>query len=222
MIGIVDYKAGNIRSVENALSFCGAKFELVSDPEKLLKCDKILLPGVGAFGEAMNKLKKANLDEAIREFVASGRCFLGICLGMQLLFDKSEEFGAHEGLGLIPGRVVKFDESKFEKHPPIILIRHGKQVVIDRNENLKIPHMGWNTLDFCKQTPLNAGLESSVYAYFVHSYHTVCDDEFALAKTTYGYEFVSAVCKDNVFGFQPHPEKSHDKGIQIIKNFTEL
>lgn len=203
MIGIIDYKAGNIRSVENALSFCGAKFELVSEPEKLLKCDKVLLPGVGAFGEAMAKLKNANLDEAIREFVASGRYFLGICLGMQLLFDKSEEFGAHEGLGLVSGKVVKFDESKFEK-------------------SLKIPHMGWNTLDFCKQTPINAGLESSVYAYFVHSYHAVCDDEFALAKTTYGYEFVSAVCKDNVFGFQPHPEKSHEKGIQIIKNFTEL
>ena len=203
MIGIIDYKAGNIRSVKNALSYCGVKFELVSDPEKLLKCDKVLLPGVGAFGEAMAKLKNANLDEAIKEFVASGRYFLGICLGMQLLFDKSEEFGSTGGLGLVSGKVVKFDESKF-------------------SANLKIPHMGWNTLEFTKQTPLNAGLESSVYAYFVHSYHAVCDDEFALAKTTYGYEFVSAVCKDNVFGFQPHPEKSHDKGIQIIKNFTEL
>ena len=203
MIGIIDYKAGNIRSVKNALSFCGAKFELVSTPEQVLGSDKILLPGVGAFGEAMAKLKSANLDEAIKEFVASGRYFLGICLGMQLLFDKSEEFGANDGLGLISGKVIKFDESKF-------------------GANLKIPHMGWNTLEFTRQTPINSGLESSVYAYFVHSYHAVCDDKFALAKTTYGYEFVRGVCKENVFGFQPHPEKSHENGIKIIKNFTEL
>ncbi|MDA3042892.1 MULTISPECIES: imidazole glycerol phosphate synthase subunit HisH [unclassified Campylobacter] len=203
MIGIVDYGAGNIRSVKNALSFCGAKFELVSEPENLLKCDKILLPGVGAFGEAMAKLKSANLDEAIREFVASGRYFLGICLGMQLLFDKSEEFGSSAGLGIISGEVVKFDESKF-------------------SESLKIPHMGWNTLEFTRETPINSGLESSVYAYFVHSYHALCDEEFILAKTAYGYEFPSAVCKENVFGFQPHPEKSHENGIKIIKNFTEL
>ena len=203
MIGIIDYKAGNIRSVQNALSYCGAKFELVSDPEQVLRSDKILLPGVGAFSEAMTKLKNANLDEAIKEFVASGRYFLGICLGMQLLFDKSEEFGQSSGLGLIGGKVIKFDEAKFK-------------------ENLKIPHMGWNTLKFIKQTPINAGLDEFVYAYFVHSYHVVCDDEFALAKTEYGYEFVSAVCKDNVFGFQPHPEKSHENGIKIIKNFTEL
>lgn len=203
MIGIIDYNAGNIRSVKNALSFCGAKFELVSTPEQVLRSDKILLPGVGAFGEAMAKLKSANLDEAIKEFVASGRYFLGICLGMQLLFDKSEEFGANDGLGLISGKVIKFDESKF-------------------GANLKIPHMGWNTLEFTRQTPINLGLESSVYAYFVHSYHAICDDKFALAKTTYGYEFVSGVCKENVFGFQPHPEKSHENGIKIIKNFTEL
>ncbi|MDA3057116.1 imidazole glycerol phosphate synthase subunit HisH [Campylobacter sp. VBCF_05 NA6] len=203
MIGIVDYGAGNIRSVKNALSFCGAKFELVSEPEKLLRSDKILLPGVGAFGEAMAKLKSANLDEAIREFVASGRYFLGICLGMQLLFDKSAEFGSSEGLGIISGEVVKFDESKF-------------------SESLKIPHMGWNTLEFTRATPINSGLESSVYAYFVHSYHALCDEEFILAKTAYGYEFPSAVCKENVFGFQPHPEKSHENGIKIIKNFTEL
>ena len=158
---------------------------------------------MGAFGEAMAKLKSANLDEAIKEFVASGRYFLGICLGMQLLFDKSEEFGANDGLGLISGKVIKFDESKF-------------------SANLKIPHMGWNTLEFTRQTLINSGLESSVYAYFVHSYHAVCDDKFALAKTTYGYEFVSGVCKDNIFGFQPHPEKSHENGIKIIKNFTEL
>lgn len=203
MIGIIDYKAGNIRSVKNALSFCGAKFELVSTPEQVLRSDKILLPGVGAFGEAMAKLKSANLDEAIKEFVKSGKYFLGICLGMQLLFDKSEEFGSTGGLGLISGKVIKFDESKF-------------------SESLKIPHMGWNTLEFKMQTPINSGLESSVYAYFVHSYHAVCDDKFALAKTAYGYEFVSGVCKDNIFGFQPHPEKSHENGIKIIKNFTEL
>ena len=148
MIGIVDYGAGNIQSVMNALSFCGAKFCLARSPEELLSCDKALLPGVGAFGEAIDKLRANGMDDAIKEFVASGRYFLGICLGMQLLFEQSEEF--------------------------------------------------------------------------VHSYHVLCAREITLASTFYGYEFASAIWRENVFAFQPHPEKSHDAGIKIIKNFTEL
>lgn len=203
MIGIIDYKAGNIQSVINAFDFVGAKCELVSDADRLKFYDRVVLPGVGAFSEAMKRLKASNFDEAIREFVASGRAFLGICLGMQLLFDESEEFGVSGGLGLLRGRVVKFDESKF-------------------GSPLKVPHMGWNALNFTRQTPINLGLKASEYLYFVHSYHVVCDDKFTLATTDYGYKFVSAVAHENIYGFQPHPEKSHGAGLKILENFTRI
>jgi imidazole glycerol phosphate synthase, glutamine amidotransferase subunit len=241
LIGIVDYGAGNIQSVMNALSFCGAKFCLARSPEELLSCDKALLPGVGAFGEAMDKLRESGMDAAIKEFVASGRYFLGICLGMQLLFEQSEEFGARSGLGILPGRVVKFDKTKFnirgaecrsedskfrsdgakfnsdEAEPSE---RSGQNFT--RAESLKIPHVGWNSAHFIKRSPINGGLSEFEYLYFVHSYHVLCTREITLASTFYGYEFASAIWRENVFAFQPHPEKSHDAGIKIIKNFTEL
>lgn len=201
MTGIIDYDAGNIKSVMNAFEFIGEKTELVHT--NLAKYDRIVLPGVGAFGEAMQKLKSRGLDEEIKLFVASGKPFLGICLGMQLLFEKSDEFGENLGLGLIKGEVVRFKESEFTK-------------------KLKIPHVGWNSCEFTRKSKINKGLGQSAYLYFVHSYHVVCDDKFALSKTFYGYEFVSAVEKDNVFGFQPHPEKSHENGLKILKNFTEI
>ena len=203
MIAIIDYDAGNIQSVINAVEFLGEKAVLVSKPDDLVKFDKAILPGVGAFGEAMNKLKSANLDKAICEFVAQNKPFLGICLGMQLLFEKSFEFGESDGLGILKGSVVKFDESKFGK-------------------NLKIPHMGWNSCEFTQDTAINRNLDKSAYLYFVHSFHVVCDDEIVLSKTNYGYDFVSSVAKDNIFGFQPHPEKSHENGLKILKNFMEL
>ena len=256
MIGIVDYGAGNIQSVMNALSFCGAKFTRARSPEELLSCDKALLPGVGAFGEAMDKLRASGMDDAIKEFVASGRYFLGICLGMQLLFEQSEEFGARSGLGILPGRVVKFDKTKFNirgaefgsdedvkfkssrtefKSSGIKFgsgdaefnsdgakpSEHGGQNFA-RAESLKIPHVGWNSAHFIKRSPINAGLGEFEYLYFVHSYHVLCAREITLATTFYGYEFASAIWRENVFAFQPHPEKSHDAGIKIIKNFTEL
>ena len=237
----MDYGAGNIQSVMNALSFCGAKFCLARSPEELLSCDKALLPGVGAFGEAMDKLRESGMDAAIKEFVASGRYFLGICLGMQLLFEQSEEFGARSGLGILPGRVVKFDKTKFnirgaecrsedskfrsdgakfnsdEAEPSE---RSGQNFT--RAESLKIPHVGWNSAHFIKRSPINGGLSEFEYLYFVHSYHVLCTREITLASTFYGYEFASAIWRENVFAFQPHPEKSHDAGIKIIKNFTEL
>lgn len=203
MIAIVDYGAGNIKSVINAFNFLGKKCVLVSDPESLKGCSHIVLPGVGAFGEAMKKLKHNGMDEAIKEAVKNGKAFIGICLGMQLLFEKGFEFGEHAGLGLITGDVVKFDESRFDKP-------------------LKIPHIGWNTLEFKQKSPLNFGLKELEYLYFVHSYHVVCDDKFILAKTTYGYEFTSAVWHENVFGFQPHPEKSYEVGLKILENFARL
>ena len=220
MIGIVDYGAGNIQSVMNALSFCGAKFCLARSPEELLSCDKALLPGVGAFGEAMDRLRASGMDDAIKEFVASGRYFLGICLGMQLLFEQSEEFGARSGLGILPGRVVKFDKTKFNIRGAESGERCGQNFA--RAESLKIPHVGWNSAHFIKRSPINAGLGEFEYLYFVHSYHVLCAREITLASTFYGYEFASAIWRENVFAFQPHPEKSHDAGIKIIKNFTEL
>jgi len=203
MIGIVDYNMGNLGSVFNAFVKVGAKAELVSDPDKLAGYDRVTLPGVGAFPDAMAHLNQSGMAEAIRGFAQTGKPLMGTCLGMQLLFESSEEFGQHEGLGLIPGKIIAFDESRFD---------HKR----------KIPHMGWNELFVQKETALLKGLKKEFYLYFVHSYHAVCDDSYAIGKTHYGYEFVSAVQKENIIGFQPHPEKSHDNGLKIIENFVAL
>jgi len=199
-IGIVDYNMGNLASVKNAFKKIGVDAEVIKDADKIKNYDRLILPGVGAFGDAMEHLKEYNMGDAIKEFVKSGKYLLGVCLGMQLLFDSSEEFGKHKGLGLIEGEVIYFDKEKAKNH--------------------KIPHMGWNKL-FNKTSPLFEGLNNP-YLYFVHSLHVVCDDRYAIGKTIYGYEFVSAVNKDNVYGFQPHPEKSHNEGLRILENFVRL
>ncbi len=207
VIGIVDYNMGNLASVINAFTKVGADATLESNPKKLEQYDKLILPGVGAFGDAMEHLKENGMDEAVKNFAASGKPLLGICLGMQLLFDTSEEFAKDsngtQGLGLIPGKVVAFDENKFD-HP------------------LKVPHMGWNELFVQNDTAIFDGLAKDFYLYFVHSYHAECEDKYAIGKTHYGYEFVSAVQNGNIYGIQPHPEKSHDNGLKIIENFTKL
>jgi glutamine amidotransferase len=203
VIGIVDYNMGNLASVINAFAKVGVDATLESDPTKLSQYDKLILPGVGAFGDAMEHLKENGMDEAVIAYAHSGKPLLGICLGMQLLFESSEEFGAHKGLELIPGKVVAFDEAKFD-HPQ------------------KVPHMGWNELFVQKETPLFDGLNKDFYLYFVHSYHAMCDDKYAIGKTHYGYKFVSSVQKDNIYGIQPHPEKSHENGLKIIENFAKL
>ena len=203
MIGIVDYNMGNLASVMNAFAKVGSKAEVVSDPQRFKAYDKLILPGVGAYGDAMEHLRARDMIEALREYAKSGRYMMGICLGMQLLLESSEEFGAHEGLGLIKGKVIAFDKTKFK-------------------EPLKVPHMGWNRL-FTKEHPLFTGLDDSHYLYFVHSFHAVvADKDNEIGKTVYGYEFSSAVAKENVLGIQPHPEKSHKNGHQIIENFTKL
>ena len=199
---------GNLASVINAFESVGADIAVESDPAKLKNYDKLILPGVGAFADAMEHLKENGMDEAVKAYAASGKPLLGICLGMQLLFESSEEFGSSQGLGLIEGKVVAFDESKFD-------------------HKLKVPHMGWNEMfqnvganpSGC---PLFVGLEDDFYLYFVHSFHAVCDDKYAIGKTYYGYEFVSAVNKENIYGIQPHPEKSHKNGLKIIENFVKL
>jgi len=209
MIGIVDYNMGNLASVINAFANIGANATLESDPAKLAQYDKLVLPGVGAFGDAMEHLKLNSMDKAVIAYAKSGKPVLGICLGMQLLFESSEEFGSTQGLGLIPGKVVAFDEAKFD-HPQ------------------KVPHMGWNELfqmrneELGMRNDLFEGLPDDFYLYFVHSYHAVCDDKYAIGKTHYGYEFVSAVQNDNIYGIQPHPEKSHKNGLKIIENFAKL
>ena len=203
MIAIVDYNIGNLASVKNAFAKLGQETVVESDPAKFKEYDKLILPGVGAFGDAMEHLRERNMIEPLREFAKSGKYMLGICLGMQLLFESSEEFGRHEGLGLIKGKVIAFDTSKFQ-------------------EPLKVPHMGWNKM-FTKEHPLFKNLNKEHYLYFVHSYHAVCEDEENVIGTTeYGYSFASAVACANVMGIQPHPEKSHTNGLKILENFIGL
>jgi len=203
MIAIVDYKMGNLQSVKNAFNLYTKDVEVVNDPDRLKYFDKVLLPGVGAYKDAMTHLKENSMDEAIIEFAKSGKPLLGICLGMQLLLESSTEFGYTKGLGLIPGSVELFDKQKF-KTPH------------------KIPHMGWNKVFKKQNHKIIDGLSEDFYLYFVHSYHAKTSNEYILTTSTYGYEFTSAVCKDNIVGFQPHPEKSHQNGLKIIKNFVEM
>ncbi|MDY0232972.1 MAG: imidazole glycerol phosphate synthase subunit HisH [Sulfurimonas sp.] len=203
MIGIVDYKMGNLASVQNAFSILGEKTVIVYDPERFKEYDKLLLPGVGAYGDAMKHLKQRGMDDALREYATSGKYMFGICLGMQLLFESSEEFGDSAGLGLIKGSVKAFDKSRFQ-------------------ENLKVPHIGWNRV-FTKEHPLFYGLDASHYLYFVHSYHAECTNkEDIIGTTNYGYEFTSAIARENILGIQPHPEKSHKNGLKILENFIKL
>ena len=203
MIAIIDYNMGNLASVKNAFAKLGQETVVESNPEKFQEYDKLILPGVGAFGDAMEHLKERGMVEAIQEFAQSGKPMLGICLGMQLLFESSQEFGNHEGLGLIKGNVVKFDVQKFE-------------------EPLKVPHMGWNRM-FTKKHPLFEGLDDEHYLYFVHTYHVTCKDESdSIGETYYGYKLTSAVAHDNIMGIQPHPEKSHKNGLQILQNFINI
>lgn len=202
MVAIIDYNIGNLASVYNACKLIDQKAVIVSDPDEVKKYNRVILPGVGAYGDAMEYLEKTGMKEAVLEFAKSGKPIIGICLGMQLLFDSSEEFGYTKGLSLIEGKVVSFDKTKMDM------------------ENHKVPHMGWNRI-FNKSNKLFNGLENP-YLYFVHSYHAITDDKYTIGTTHYGYDFASAVQKDNIYGFQPHPEKSHNNGIQILKNFMQL
>ncbi len=201
MIAIIDYNMGNLASVYNACHLLDAKATIVKDPNELKNYDRIILPGVGAFGDAMEHLNQTGMKEAILEYAKSGKPMFGICLGMQLLFNSSSEFGEHKGLGLIEGEVIKFEKEKM-------------------SEDIKIPHVGWNSIAN-KNSKLFEGLENP-YLYFVHSYHVKTEDKNVLGYTQYGYKFASSVNKDNIYGLQPHPEKSHDNGLRILKNFMSL
>ena len=203
MIAIVDYNMGNLASVQNAFAKLGKDTEVENDPTQFSKYDKLVLPGVGAFGDAMEHLRERDMINAIREFAATDKPMLGICLGMQLLFESSEEFGEHEGLGLIKGHVKAFNEKKF-------------------SEPLKVPHMGWNRM-FTTEHPLFEGLDENHYLYFVHTFHVTCENaDDIIGETDYGYRFTSAVAHNNIMGIQPHPEKSHENGLKILENFIKL
>lgn len=197
-VGIIDYGLGNLQSVKNALDFLGVNNFISKDTAQLMKADKVILPGVGAFRDAMAMIQSQGFDQMIHEKQKEGAPILGICLGMQLMFDRSYEFGTYEGLGLLKGEIIKLDVP------------------------LKVPHMGWNKLNIQKEAPLFKGLPDDSYVYFVHSYHLETDDDIVSATTNYGKEVQIAAQKDNVFALQFHPEKSGDIGLQILKNFTDI
>ncbi|ADY55076.1 imidazole glycerol phosphate synthase subunit hisH [Syntrophobotulus glycolicus DSM 8271] len=195
MIGIVDYGRGNLRSVEKALEKLGFEAGILRSPDELKKTDGLILPGVGAFADAMEALNREGWVQPLRDYAGSGRPFLGICLGMQLLFEMGEEHGEHPGLGLLPGRVVKFPAG------------------------LKIPHMGWNTLRLVRESPLTAGIPDNSYFYFVHSYYAQADEDCIAGVSEYGITFPAFTGRDNIWGAQFHPEKSSPWGLVMLKNF---
>ena len=202
MIAIVDVCSGNLRSVERALEKVGADVVVTRDPETVRRADKIVVPGQGAFGVFMRGLTERGLGESLREAIASGRPYLGICLGLQVLFDESEEQGPCAGLGVLRGRVVKLAPS---------------------DPRLKVPHMGWNRVRLTHdREPLLAGLPDDAYVYFVHSYHAVPADRSLVAlEADHGIAITAAIRKDNLFACQFHPEKSQTVGLQILRNFVE-
>ncbi|MBC8001034.1 MAG: imidazole glycerol phosphate synthase subunit HisH [Opitutaceae bacterium] len=203
MIALIDYGSGNLRSVEKALVKVGADVRVVRSPDEVTGAQAVVLPGVGAFDDCVNALQKQDLLRAVRLFIETGRPFLGICVGYQALFDRSEEFNScAAGLGVFQGKVVRFS------------VRNG----------IKIPQIGWNQIDITKaDCPLYRGIESGSYVYFVHSYYPQPVDATIVAtRTSYGDAFASSVWKDNVFATQFHPEKSQEVGLRLLKNFVEL
>ena len=204
MIGIIDYEIGNLRSVQRAIEHVGGKAQLVRTAAELARAEKIVLPGVAAFGDAMQQLRSQQLVEPLIDAIASGKPYLGLCLGLQLLFEVSYEDGEHKGLGILPGKVVRFDFDSL-------------------SQALPVPHMGWNQINWKKSTNMFEGLQSGTYVYFAHSYHVVPADKADVATTTeYGYSFTSAVWRDNIFATQFHPEKSQADGLKILSNFVNL
>ena len=202
MIALLDYGVGNLFSLKSSFETIGANVSVVSRPEELAGADKIILPGVGAFADAAEKLRLSGMDKALIEQANAGKPLLGICLGMQLLFEKSLEYGVHDGLGLIPGCVRPIAE------------------VIP--ESYKIPHIGWNALNFQKESPIFSNIQNGDHVYFVHSYYAAECEESVIATTEYGGVLTAAVQKDNVFGCQFHPEKSGKVGLEILKAFVKL
>jgi imidazole glycerol-phosphate synthase subunit HisH len=201
MISIIDYGMGNLRSVQKAFERVGFEAEITSDPARVAAAQKVVLPGVGAFEGCISELRRRGLVDAVLNAIGSGKPFLGICVGMQLLFDVGYENGTHQGLGVIPGDVVRFDLPK----------------------GYAVPHMGWNQLVIRRRPPILEGIDDGAYVYFVHSYYCVPKEKDVVAtETDYGGNFCSMIWRDNVFATQFHPEKSQAIGLRILKNFAEL
>lgn len=201
MIAVIDYDAGNIRSVEKALLALGQEVHITGEPQEILRADKVILPGVGAFSDAMENIRSRGLEPVIRQITDRGTPFLGICLGLQLLFDSSEEAPGAKGLGLLKGRILR----------------------IPQTPGMKIPHMGWNSLHLENDGKLFRGIEEQSYVYFVHSYYLRAEDKTIVkASTEYGAHIHASVEKGNIFACQFHPEKSGDVGLHILKNFVGL
>jgi glutamine amidotransferase len=201
VIAIIDYGMGNLRSVQKALEKVGHPAEITSDPQVVRRADRIVLPGVGAFQDAIAELRRHGLVESLLDSIHSGKPFLGICLGLQLLFEKSYENGEHEGLGVLRGDVVRFELP----------------------DEYTIPHMGWNQLHFRRRPPILEGIEEGAYFYFVHSYYVAPRDAEVIAlETDYGQPFCSMIWRENIFATQFHPEKSQAQGLRLLKNFAEF
>lgn len=197
-IVIVDAGIGNLRSVQKAFEYVDASAEISDQPEVVVTGDGVVLPGVGAFGDGIGNLKARGLDAAVRDVLRRGIPFFGICVGLQFLFEESEEMGRHTGLGVLPGRIVRF---------PV---------------GLTVPHMGWNQIEIRQESPILRGIEHGSFAYFAHSYHAVTDDpSIVVATTKHGSQFPSVLVRDNVWAIQFHPEKSQDVGLTILRNYVE-
>jgi glutamine amidotransferase len=201
MLAIIDYQMGNLRSVQKGFEKMGHAAAITADPAVIAQADKLVLPGVGAFADAIAELRRRDLVEPIRDAIAGGKPFLGICLGLQMLFDVGYEDGEHEGLGILPGEVRRFDV------PP----------------EYKVPHMGWNRVHLKRRPPIFAGIEDDSHFYFVHSYYVAPKDDAVISGVaSYPNPFCAMVWRDNLFATQFHPEKSQAVGLQVLKNFAEL
>ena len=201
MLAIVDYQMGNLRSVQKGFERVGADAVITSDPSESAAADKVVLPGVGAFEDAIGELHRRDLVNPIKDVITQGKPFLGICLGLQLLFDMSYEGGEFEGLGVIPGKVVRVDVAS----------------------QYKVPHMGWNQAEIIRQAPILDGIEDKTYFYFVHSYYVAPDDDSVTAiKSNYDGDFCAMIWRDNLFATQFHPEKSQEHGLAVLRNFASL
>ncbi len=198
MITIIDYGAGNIASVTKAFEFLGYEAKVTSDPQEILTAKALVLPGVGSFGDAMQNIEQRNLVAPIKEYINSGKPFLGICLGLQLLFESSEESPGVEGLSILKGKIIK----------------------IPKIDDLKVPHMGWNSLKYNNKGMIFEGIEENSYVYFVHSYYLKAEEDIVIARTHYAVDIDAAVEKENVTACQFHPEKSGKIGLQLLKNFA--
>lgn len=240
-IAILNYNMGNLASVANALNALNFRAEIINCPHKIAHCDKLILPGVGAFGDAMAHLNQSGMGEAIKTFAKSGKYMLGICLGMQLLMDKSYEFGEFSGLGLIKGEVVKFDFGESCENYGDSRENYGESCesygdsardsqkhshdgnLSCNDSRLKIPHIGWNRIEIVRESPLLQDIENGAYLYFVHSFFVRPREKSDIIATCdYGKSFSAIIQKNNIFGIQPHPEKSANLGLKILENFINL